>query len=140
LNFLVDTNVISEMRPMRARQPNPDVVRWVRSVPASSLHLSAITIFELELGALQARRRDLPKAMALRTWIDQYVLLAFDGRILPVDTAVAKQCATLQATESRSERDAFIAATGIVHNMIVVTRNISDFAPTGVATLNPWDA
>ncbi len=125
---------------MRARQPNPNVVRWVRSVPGNSLYLSTITIFELELGALQAERRDPPKGRALRTWIDHYVLSTFDGRILPVDTEVAQQCAALQVPETRSERDAFIAATALVHGMTVATRNTADFAPTGVSTLNPWEA
>jgi predicted nucleic acid-binding protein len=137
--YLLDTNVISEMRPMRTRQANLNVVRWACSVQASSLYLSTFTIFELELGALLAERRDPPKGMALRTWIDRYVLPTFDGRILPVDTEVAQRCAALQVPETRSERDAFIAATALVHNMTVVTRNTADFAPTGVPTLNPWE-
>lgn len=125
---------------MRACEPNANVARWMRSVPTRSLYLSAITVFELELGALQAMRRDLPKGTALRIWIDRHVLPAFEGRILPVDIEVAQHCAALQVPTIRSERDAFIAATAIVHNTTVVTRNISDFAPTGVRTLNPWDA
>jgi toxin FitB len=140
LIYLLDTNVISEMRPMRAREPHSNVARWMRSVPTSSLYLSTITVFELELGALQAMRRDLPKGMALRVWIDQHVLPAFEGRILSVDIDVAQRCAALQVPKIRSERDAFIAATAIIHNTTVVTRNISDFAPTGVRTLNPWEA
>lgn len=123
---------------MRARKPNPNVVRWVGLVPGNSLYLSTITIFELELGALQAERRDPPKGRALRTWIDRHVLPTFDGRILPVDTEVAQQCAALQVSETRSERDAFIAATALVHSMTVVTRNTADFTPTGVPTLDPW--
>jgi predicted nucleic acid-binding protein len=138
LIYLLDTNVISEMRPMRTRQPNPNVVRWVQSVPANSLYLSSITVFELELGALLAQRRDAPKGLALRTWIDRHVLPAFDERILSVDTKVAQRCAALQVPDARSERDAFIAATALVHCMTVVTRNTADFAPTGVTTLNPW--
>lgn len=138
--YLLDTNVISEMRPMRARQPNPKVVRWATSVSGNSLYLSTITIFELELGALQAERRDPPKGRALRTWIDHYVLPTFHGRILPVTIEIAQQCAALQVPETRSERDAFIAATGLVHNMTVVTRNTADFTSTGVSVLNPWQA
>ncbi len=135
----MDTNVISELRPMRSRKPAPGVARWFSSVPVDSLYLSSITIFELELGALLAERRDLPKGAALRTWIDDHVLPAFDRRVLPVDIQVARRCATLHVPTTRSERDAFIAATSLVHSMTVVTRNTADFVPTGVRTLNPWE-
>ena len=138
--YLLDTNVISELRPMRAREPHPSVVHWFRSVPETVLHLSSITIFELELGALQAQRRDLPKGRALRTWIDDHVIPTFHERVLPIDLEVAQRCAALHLEATRSERDAFIAATALVHNMTVVTRNTADFAPTGVSTLNPWQA
>ena len=74
----------------------------------------------------------------LRAWLDQRVLPAFDGRILSVDVAVAQCCAKLHVPDPRADRDALIAATAIVHGMTVVTRNVDDFKPTGVALLNPW--
>ena len=125
---------------MRARQPHPSVIRWFRSVPGNDLYLSSITIFELELGTLQAERRDPPKGTALRTWLERHVLPTFFERILSIDTEVARRCAGLHLPETRSERDAFIAATALVYSMTVVTRNTADFAATGVPTLNPWQA
>jgi predicted nucleic acid-binding protein len=136
--YLLDTNVLSELRPMRARKPHPGVAAWFGSVPVGSLYLSSITIFELELGALQAERRDPPKGAALRTWIEDYVVPTFTERVIPVDLVVARRCAALHLPITRSERDAFIAATALVHNMTAVTRNTADFSSTGVATLDPW--
>ena len=138
--YLLDTNVISELRRTRARPPHPRVARWAAAVPEEEIYLSSITIFELELGALQAAHRDPPKGTALRMWIDRQILPAFRERILPVDALVAQRCAALHLPKTRSERDAFIAATALVHNFTVVTRNIADFASTGVLALNPWEA
>jgi toxin FitB len=140
LIYLVDTNVISELRETRSRRPNAGVAQWARSVPEASLYLSAMTIFELELGTLQALRRDPPKGNALRAWIDKQVMPTFSGRILAIDMEVAQRCAALHIPDSLSERDAFIAATALVHNLTVVTRNTADFVPTGVPILNPWNA
>jgi predicted nucleic acid-binding protein len=108
-------------------------------VHASELFLSAITILEVEAGALRLLRRDPTQGAVLRTWIDRNVLPTFEGRILPVDTAVAQRCAGLHVPDPRAERDALIAATALVHGLRVVTRNVGDFVPMGVATLNPWE-
>ena len=102
------------------------------------MFLSAITILEIEAGTLRLQRRDPARAALLRTWIDQKVLPAFDGRILPVDTAVAQRCARLHVPDPRTERDALIAATALVHRKSVVTRNVADFQPMGVVVVNPW--
>jgi len=83
-------------------------------------------------------RRDRAQGAMLRTWMDKQVLPEFARRVLPVDTAVARCCARLHVPDRRGERDALIAATAIVHGMTVVTRNVADFAPTGVPVLNPW--
>lgn len=130
--------VISELRPMRARDPHPNVARWFHSIQGTLLYLSSITIFELELGALQAELRDAPKSRALREWVDRYVIPTFRGRILSIDLEVARQYAILQHEGTRPERDAFIAATALVHKMTVITRNPADFEPTGVPLLDPW--
>ena len=134
--FLLDTNVLSELR--RQNKADPKVAGWANGVHAGDMFLSAITILEIEAGTLLLQRRDQAQAAILRTWIDQKVLPAFEGRILPVDTAVAQRCARLHVPNTRAERDALIAATALVHRMSVVTRNVGDFQPMGVLVINPW--
>lgn len=135
--YLLDTNVVSELR--RADRANPKVRVWADTIPAGAVFLSAISVLEIDLGVLLLERKDPAQGRVLRTWLEQQVLSQFDGRILSVDVVVARQCARLHVPNPRSSRDALIAATALVHGMTVVTRNLADFAPTGVATLNPWD-
>lgn len=137
--YVLDTNVVSELRKAGSGKADPQVVAWAASVSAEVLHISAITILELETGVLQVQRRDPKQGAMLRAWLDQQVLPAFSGRVLPVDTAVAQRCAAQHVPDPRSERDALIAATALVHGFTVVTRNMADFAATGVALLNPWE-
>ena len=136
--FLLDTDVVSELRKARAGRADRNVVEWAHSVSATSLYLSAISILELEIGVMLVERRDATQGAILRAWLDNHVLPAFAGRIIAVDTAVARCCARLHVPDRRSDHDAFIAAAGLLHGMTVVTRNIADFAPTGVETLDPW--
>lgn len=136
--FLLDTNVVSELRKAKAGKADANVVAWATDIPVSSLFLSAITILELEVGILLLHRRDPVQGALLRTWLDGHVLPAFAGRVLSVDTAVAQCCARLHVPDPCAERDALIAATALVHGMTVVTRNIADFASTSVPALNPW--
>jgi toxin FitB len=138
--FVLDTNVVSELRKAKAGQANPGVVAWAGGVNPTHLFISAVTVLELELGVLLVERRDAVQGALLRTWLEAHVLPAFLHRILAVDAAVAQRCAKLHVPDPRSERDALIAATALVHNMTVVTRNEVDFIPTGVAMLNPWVA
>lgn len=134
--FLLDTNVISELRKPRA---NANVVAWAKTVIAPRLFISAITLKELETGVLRMERRDPAQGKVLRTWLKQHVMPAFDARILPVDAAVALRCARLHVPDCTNESDALIAATALVHGLTVVTRNIGDFQSSGVALINPWD-
>ena len=135
--YLLDTNVISELR--RRKRADLKVVAWIGAVHAGDQFLSAITILEIETGAQLLSRKDKAQGAMLRSWIDDQVLPTFQGRILAVDTAVAQRCARLHVPESRAERDALIAATALVHRMTVVTRNVKDFRPMGVAVINPWE-
>jgi toxin FitB len=135
--FLLDTNVLSELR--RRERTHPKVAAWADAAHATELFLSAITILEIEAGTLLLARRDEAQGAVLRAWIDGKVLPAFAGRILPIDTAVAQRCARLHVPNPRAERDALIAATALVHGLKVVTRNVADFEPMGVALINPWD-
>lgn len=136
--FLLDTNVVSEIRKIRLGTADPNVALWADSVNAGSLYLSAITLLELERGILQLERKDPRQGSILRRWLESSVLTEFEGRIFPVDTLVARCCAKLHVPDPRSERDAMIAATARVHGMTVVTRNQGDFLSTGVSLLNPW--
>lgn len=136
--FLLDTNVISELR--RPEKANKNVVAWANTIPAASFFLSAISILEIELGTLKIARRDAAQGAILRAWIDEQILPRFADRILAVDTVVAQRCARLHLSDRRAERDAFIAATAMAHGLTVVTRNVADFKSVGVALLNPWEA
>ncbi|ELC4945451.1 type II toxin-antitoxin system VapC family toxin [Salmonella enterica] len=136
--YVLDTNVVSELRKARTGKIDANVAAWAESIDASALFVSSITIMELELGILSVERRDATQGSRLRSWLEQHVLPEFSGRTLPVDTAVALRCTRLHVPDKRSERDAIIAATALVHGMTVVTRNVADFEPTGVAIINPW--
>lgn len=138
MSFLLDTNVVSELRKAKAGKAAPAVVAWASAVPAGSLYVSAITVLELEMGVLQIERRDAAQGQIIRAWLDGQVLPAFAGRVLAVDARVALLCAGLQVPNRLAERDALIAATALVHGMTVVTRNVADFERSGVALLNPW--
>lgn len=137
--YLLDTNVVSELRKVRAGKADSHVADWADSVDAGDLYLSVISLQELEIGVLLAERRDPSQGAVFRAWLNGHVLPAFTGRILVVDTAVAQRSARLHVPDPRPVRDALIAATALVHGMTVVTRNVADFEPTGVAVLNPWD-
>ena len=135
--FVLDTNVLSELhQPGRS---SPNVLAWASSQPIAAQFLSAITILELEFGVLQKERKDSARGAVLRAWLDGKVLPQFEGRILALDQSVAVRCARLHMPDLRSERDASMAATALVHGMTVVTRNVDDFAATGLPVLNPWE-
>ena len=136
--FLLDTNVVSELRKIRLGKANRHVAKWADRVDATELFLSVITIQELEMGVLLVERRDPTQGTVFRTWLNDHVLPTFSDRVLPVDIAVAQRSARLHVPDPRPVRDALIAATALVHGMTVVTRNAADFEPTGVLILNPW--
>ena len=134
--YLLDTNVVSELR--KGRRAERDVRRWAEAQSLSSLYLSTMSILELEVGILLIARRDPHQAGILRTWMDKHVLPTFRGRILPIDTAVAQRCAALHVPNPRSDRDALIAATALVHGLTVVTRDTKDFETMIGDLINPW--
>jgi predicted nucleic acid-binding protein len=138
--YLLDTNVVSELRKGTTGKVDRNVSAWAKSVSAPTLFLSAISILELEIGILLIERRDRSQGGVLRSWMEDHVLPTFNGRILAVDTPVARRCAALHVPIPCSNRDAMIAATAIVHGMTVVTGNVSRFEATGVTIINPWRA
>ena len=137
--YVLDTNVISELRKAKTGRADINVVNWAQAVSTGSLFISAITVLEIEMGILSVARKDPQQGAVLRSWLNTHVLPAFAERTLPVDIAVALRCAKLHVPDPRSDRDALIAATALVHGMTVVTRNVADFAPTGVDIVNPWE-
>jgi predicted nucleic acid-binding protein len=136
--YVLDTNVVSELRKVKAGKADANVTAWTATVDAASLFISAITVMELETGVLQIERRDAAQGAMLRSWLDHHVMPEFSGRVLPIDGIVAQRCARLHVPDRRSERDALIAATALVHGMTVATRNVADFVDTGVSIHNPW--
>ena len=136
--FLLDTNVISELRHGKPMQ-NAQVVAWANVQVFDRFFLSAITILELEKGVQALEHKHPPQGQALRRWLDG-VTDAFDGRTIPFSASMAKRCAALHFPHALSERDAMIAATALEHRFTVVTRNLKDFQSTGVQLLNPWEA
>lgn len=137
--FILDTNVVSELRKVRSGKANAGVADWVRQVPPAALFISVITLHELEHGVLLKERSDPGQGSILRTWLDERVTTAFANRILAVDEKVARRAASLHVPDPAPFRDALIAATALVLGMAVVTRNTDDFERhTGLEVLNPW--
>jgi predicted nucleic acid-binding protein len=136
--FLLDTNVVSELRRAGSGKADPGVVAWAEQADPAALFLSVVSLHELQMGVRLKRHRDPRQGQLLRHWLDQQVVPSFAGRILPVDEAVARCSAALHVPDPRPLRDGLIAATALVHAMVVVTRNVGDFLPTGVDVLNPW--
>ena len=136
--FLLDTNVISELRQGKPKQ-NAQVVAWANGQIFDRFFLSAITVLELEKGVQALEHKQPPQGQALRRWLDG-VTDVFDGRTIPFSASMAKRCAALHFPNALSERDAMIAATALEHRFTVVTRNLKDFQSTGVQLLNPWEA
>ena len=131
--FLLDTSVISELRKPNA---NHGVKVWTHGTTPNRLFLSAITLLELETGILQVERRDPDQGALLRCWLERRVLLAFTGRILPIDNEVALRSIAHSGPQQRVR--CINAATALVHGLTVVTRNVADFEHCGVRLLNPW--
>jgi predicted nucleic acid-binding protein len=137
--FVLDTNVVSELRKVRSGRANLGVANWISEVPSAALFISAITIHELEHGVLLLEASDPRQGAVLRAWLDESVATAFADRVLPVDHEVARRAAALHVPNPAPFRDALIGATALVHGMTVVTRNRRDFERfPGLVVLDPW--
>ena len=135
--FLLDTVVLSELRkPPQQRSRN--LVHWIGEVPSQDLFVSVLTIGEIERGIERQRHLNAPFAENIAFWLDM-ILRAYEGRILAVDVAVARRWGRLSHRIGNKGLELAIAATALEHGLTVATRNVSDFEPTGVATLNPFD-
>lgn len=137
--FLLDTNVVSELRKVRSGKANVGVAEWSATVPSARMFISVITIHELEHGVLLAERTNRAKGAVLRKWLDESVSMAFIQRVIPLDETVARRAASLHVPDPAPFRDALIAATTLVHQLDVVTRNARDFERfSGLVVVNPW--
>ena len=137
--FVLDTNVVSELRKVRAGRANPGVSDWASGVPSGQMFVSTITIHELEHGVLLAELADPDRGVVLRSWLDESVASAFATRVLPVDEPVARRAAALHVPDPAPFRDALIGATALVHRMAVVTRNVKDFERfEDLDVVDPW--
>lgn len=137
--FVLDTNIVSELRKVRSGKANPGVAAWAEQVPSAQLFISAITIHELEHGVLLMERSDPAQGALLRTWLDQSVAAAFKNRMLPVDERIARRAAALHVPDPAPFRVALIGATALVNDMTVVTRDLKDFQRFDeLDVINPW--
>ena len=138
--YVLDTNVVSEVRKIKSRRADRYVVAWARGIDAGQAYMSAVTIGELEHGVLLAERRDPAAGAVLRRWLDNDVCEEFEQHILPVDSTVARRAAALHVPDPAPIADALIAATALTHRMVLVTRNAGDFRRfEGLTIINPWD-
>lgn len=136
MSYLIDTNVLSELR---RRTPDPAVARWFADRPAGTLYLSVLTLGELRKGV--ERLADPARRLALLDWLETDLPAFFAGRVLAVDAAVADRWGHLQARAGRPlpAVDSLLAATALHHGLVLVTRNIRDVADLGAQVLNPWE-
>lgn len=137
--FLLDTNVVSELRKVSTGRAEPALRAWAEKLTPHQVYVSAVTVLELELGVQLAERTDPAQGQILRQWLDEGVLRAFDQRILPVDVPVARRAAGLHVPDPAAFADALIAATALQHRLTVVSRNLRDFERfDGLRVINPW--
>ncbi len=137
--FVLDTNVISELRKARSGRANVGVTDWADSVHPTLMFMSVVSLHELEHGVLLAERRDPAQGKILRTWLETSVTTAFQDRLLPIDREIARRSAGLHVPDPAPFRDALIAATALHHGMTVATRNTQDFDRfSNLKIINPW--
>lgn len=136
--YLLDTPVIAELRKAKSGKADEHVTTWASGIASQNMFMSALSLLELESGVAQAERKDRAFGASLRLWLDDQVMKAFEGRILAVDTAVVRKRAGLHAHDPRTDRDALLAATALVHGLTLVTRNVAAFRSARVKVFNPW--
>lgn len=137
--YLLDTNIISEIRKLAKNKCDKNVADWVRSTSKDLMFTNAVVMMELERGVMSIERKDTTQGELLRHWFEMDVKPAFHGKILKIDEKTAQICAKLHIPDHAPENDAWIAASAIQHNLVLVTRNTVDFARTGVKLFNPFE-
>lgn len=138
--YLVDTNVVSEIRKVRQNKANKNVVEWLRHVQKESLYTNAVVLMEIERGILRMAHKDPQQAERLKSWYHAAIKPMFYGRVLPIDEATATVCSTLHFPDLAPENDAWIAASAIQYDLTLVTRNTKDFDHPNLRVLDPFEA
>ena len=136
--YLLDTNVVSDLRKARRTGKGSDLAAWAATVPSGDLYICSITLLELEIGVRRLERRDTQQGKTLRDWLDGAVVPAFTGRILSFDHAAAEVCAAFHVPDPAPDRDSYIAAIAVANDLSVVTRDTKDFARFNVELVDPW--
>ena len=136
--YLIDTNIISEMRKIRHRKADPNVTAWVNSVNPNLFYTSIVVMMELQRGVMGKHRTDPEQGKRLQQWFDISVKGIFDKRVLYINDHIADVCAGIHVPNPKPENDAWIAATAIAHGLTLVTRNVSDFDGIAVDIINPF--
>lgn len=136
--FVLDTNVLSELRLIAAGRGNPRVAEWASRHDEKMSFISILTLFEIEVGTQRMERRDPRQGAVLRQWVDLAVVPQFHDRTLPLTDAIIRLAASFHVPNPAPMADSLIAATAVVHGMVVVTRNAADFGFAGVRVLDPW--
>jgi toxin FitB len=135
--FLLDTNILSALR--RPDRADPSLLKFAAERLGGGAFISAVSVMEIEYGALLLARRDKLQSAMLTEWLEGKLLPEYSSRTLDVTLAAARRCAALHVSNPQPCRDAFIAATALVHGLTLVTRNTKDFLTTGIKLLNPWE-
>lgn len=138
--YLLDTNIVSEMRKYHNQTIDPNVAAWLKNIAPEQTFLSAISIMELRVGVLSKLRKDPKQGEALQHWYEHYVLPTYSGRILSVTPHIAAHCAELHIPNRRPFSDSYLAATALVHNFTLVTRNVKDFQGLKLRLINPFES
>jgi hypothetical protein len=138
VNWLLDTNVVSELCKAGAQRADRPVLAWARARRPDTLYLSIISVLEIEIGIRRVEYKDAAQGQLLRRWLDEQLLPTFGDRILTIDLPVVRRCSALHVPNPAPVRDALIAATAITHGLTIATRNVGDFESSGAMTVNPW--
>lgn len=132
--FLLDTGIVLELRKAKAGLSDAGLLAWAAGLPRQKLFISALTLLEIENAAARLARKDRGAGLVVRDWIDNRVMLAFEGRVLPVDSAIVRRRAQLPYANTR---DGLLAATALEHGLTFVTHRVSAFRAGRVKLLNP---
>jgi len=138
--YLLDTNVVSEIRKIRQNKTNQNVVAWLSRVQKESLYTNAVVLMEIERGILRLENIDPQQADRFKNWYHSAVKPMFHERILPIDEATATVCSRLHVPDLSPENDAWVAASAIQYDLTLVTRNTRDFGHSNLRVLNPFDS